>query len=472
MTSDVGRPGRRAVLTGLAALLVPLTPAAGHAAPSAAAPAGAPEPTRVLRAAPMKLKLYPEAGEVADLWVFDGQLPGPVLRVKHGETFSLRLANDTPCPLSLHWHGVRGLNAMDGVAGLTQPPVPPGGYFDYSFVPPDAGTFLVRPIVPGRASEAAGRGLAALLIVEEREPPALAADYALLVRDWRLTPSGALEPFGTTESAAYAGRLGTRIEVGGVAAPNRIEVAPGSRIRLRLANGANARVMRIRFDDLKVYVAAIDGQPTETFEPLRSTLPFPPGTRYDLFVDLPEGTTKGTVTALIGAGLPLVEIVAKADAPARPPAPVAALAPNRLLPAEIKLQNAIRKDVVIAGGATRGVSGEPGFTGDPKTTWTINGLAGSAGLPPLLKAPRNTPIVLAITNRTGFPQPIHLHGHVFRLLHALDDGWEPYWLDTFQVPEGKTLHIAFMADNPGKWMLAATVLERLDTGLWTWLEVA
>jgi FtsP/CotA-like multicopper oxidase with cupredoxin domain len=79
--------------------------------------------------------------------------------------------------------------------------------------------------------------------------------------------------------------------------------------------------------------------------------------------------------------------------------------------------------------------------------------------------------VLALVNQTPFAQPMHLHGHVFRLLHPLDDGWEPYFLDTVQVPENKTVRIAFVADNPGKWLLASTVMERFDSGLWTWIEV-
>ena len=64
-------------------------------------------------------------------------------------------------------------------------------------------------------------------------------------------------------------------------------------------------------------------------------------------------------------------------------------------------------------------------------------------------------------------QPLHLHGHSVRLLHALDDGWEPYLLDTVQVPENRR-GAAFVADNPGKWLLASTVMERFDGGLWTW----
>jgi FtsP/CotA-like multicopper oxidase with cupredoxin domain len=448
---DAEAPTRRSVLGGVSAMLVALT---AKPASAETTPAGPPDAIRLLRAVPGKAKIYPEAAEAADIWAFDGGLPAPILRVRLGETFKLRLTNETPSPLALHWHGLRGPNAMDGVAGLTQPPIPPGGQFDYSFAPPDAGTFLVRPLVPGRAGEAAGRGLSALLVVEEREPPKLDGDYALVVRDWRVTPAGTLEPFGQTESAAYAGRLGNRIDVAGFPAPNRLELAPGARIRLRLANAANARIMRIRFDNLKAYVAAIDGQPTETFEPLRATLPFAPGSRYDLFIDAPEPGAKGTITALIGAGVALAEISTKAGTAATT-APLVALRPNTLLPAEIRLQNAVRKDVVIEGGATRGPNGEPVFNGDLRAIWRVNGAPGSAEAPPLLKASRGVPVVL-----------------VFRLLHGLDDGWEPYWLDTFQVPEGKTLRIAFMADNPGKWMLGSTVLERLDTGLWTWLEVA
>ena len=76
----------------------------------------------------------------------------------------LRLDNRTDKPLSLHWHGVRIRNAMDGVGGVTQPPVAPGASFTYAFTPPDAGTSLVRPLVVGGSSEPAGRGLSGLLV--------------------------------------------------------------------------------------------------------------------------------------------------------------------------------------------------------------------------------------------------------------------------------------------------------------------
>ena len=469
---------RRTALASLAggSLAIVLTRLDRPAAqPAQTASGGQPEPKLLLRAAVVRETIVEGANEPAELWRFEGLGPAPIFRIKLGEEFRARLVNDTPVPLSLHWQGVRGPNASDGVGGLTQQPVAPGTSYEYRFTPPDPGTFLVRPLVPGSAGVAAGHGLTGLLVVEEKDTPMLDSDHALVVRDWLTAPSGELAPFGAPIEAALGGRLGNRLTVSGAEVPLKIEVAPGSRTRLRLANACNARILRLRFDDLKVSVAAVDSQPSETFEPLKSSLPFPPGTRYDLVVDAqPEPGLIGTVAAAIGQGVPLVQIVtAGTPAPARrEPLRGNVLSPNPALPPEIKLQNAVRRDIVIAGGATRSADGQPVFSGNPKAIWTLNGAAGAANSPPLLSAKRGQPVVIGITNTTGFPQPIHLHGHVFRLLHPLDDGWEPYWLDTLQVAEGKTARVAFVANNPGKWLIGSTVLERLDTGLWTWFEVA
>ena len=458
---------RRTVAAGLAASLVPMGRAAAQPVP--------PEEDgfRVLAAAPLKMKLHPDAPAEAELWAFNGAVPGPTLRVRHGEEVRVRLKNRTPAPLSLHWHGVRIANAMDGVGGLTQAPVAPGQDFDCRFTPPDAGTYLFRPCVPGASAEAAERGLSGLLVVEERAAAPVDREHVVVLDDWRLNPDGTLAPFGSPLEAATSGRVGNFLAVAGKPPPHAIEAAPGTRLRLRLANLCNARTTRIRFDDLKAYVIGVDGQPTESFEPLRSTLPFAPGTRYDVLVELgPEARAGGAVTALIGPGVPLVVITAAGAPPKRPPLPpVVGLPENKLLPPAIRLQSAARRDVVIAGGARRGADGEPVYDGDPHKIWTVNGAAGEAGAKPLVSVKRGTPVVLAINNTTPTIQPLHLHGHVFRLLHAFDDGWEPYFLDTMQVPESRTVRIAFVADNPGKWLLASSVLERFDTGLWTWFEV-
>lgn len=348
---------------------------------------------------------------------------------------------------------------MDGVGGLTQDSVAPGQSFEYRFTPPDAGTFLIRPCVLGGSAEPMERGLSGLLIVEEMDPPQVDADIPLLVDDWSLGEDGSLAPFDDASRENPAGRLGSVLSVNGKATPFRLEAPQGGRVRLRLANACNARAMRLRFDGLKPFIIAIDGQPTDTFEPLKASLPFAPGSRYDLLVDLPtEPNVTGTIMAMIGTGFPLVEVATTGDK--RPALPaIAPLAPNKALPGTIKLQAATRKDVVIKAPAGAG------------TPWTMNGAAGSVAGAPLLKVKRGSPVVLTLTNQTPMVQPLHLHGHVFRLLHPLDDGWDPYFLDTVQVPESRTTRIAFVADNPGKWLLASTVMERFDSGLWTWIEV-
>lgn len=445
---------RRAAAAGLATALAGL-PRGGWAQ----APEAGRTPAATLTARPMPLRLRPDAAKEAEVWAFDGAL-GHVVRVRHGSELAFSLRNETALPLSLHFHGVRAPNPMDGVGGLTQAPVPPGASQEVRFTPPDAGTFLIRPGVLGGSAEPMERGLSALLIVEEQNPPAVDQDVPVLVDDWRLAEDGSLAPFEKGRAPAPGGRLGSFLTVNGKAAPQRVEAPPAGRVRLRLANACNARTMRLRFDGLKAFVIAVDGQPTDTFEPLKASLPFAPGTRYDLLLDLPpEPGSKGAVTALIGDGMPLVEIVTAGEKRSAPPA-VAPLAPNRKLPEAIRLQNASRKDVVIKG--------DPQAANAP---WTINGAAGDPSRAPLLKVKRGAPVVLAIANQTSLVQPMHLHGHVFRLLHPLDDGWEPYFLDTVQVPEARTIHVAFLADNPGRWAISSTVLERFDTGLWTWFEV-
>jgi FtsP/CotA-like multicopper oxidase with cupredoxin domain len=223
---------------------------------------------------------------------------------------------------------------------------------------------------------------------------------------------------------------------------------------------------------VRAYVAAIDSVPTDTFEPLRATLPFPPGRRYDLIVEMPgEGEAAGRILAAIGPGVPLATLTPTGKTVIGTRPPVTGIEERPSLPAEIRLQNATRRDLILGGGARRGPDGQVRYEGDPTRIWTVNGVAGTPGMPPLMKVARGTPVVLAIKNDTPAVQALHLHGHVFRLLHNLDDGWEPYWLDTLQVPEGRTSRIAFIADNPGKWLFGATMLERLDTGLWTWIEV-
>ena len=127
-----------------------------------------------------------------------------------------RLVNKLDQPTSLNWHGVRIVNAMDGVGGLTQEPVPPGGSFDYRFTPPDSGLFWYHPHVLPFTREQHGRGLYGVMIVDEPEPPQADRDMLVVLDDWKLDGKGQIADF---DAAQDAGRIGSLVTVNSRAVP-------------------------------------------------------------------------------------------------------------------------------------------------------------------------------------------------------------------------------------------------------------
>jgi FtsP/CotA-like multicopper oxidase with cupredoxin domain len=456
---------RRTLLQGVAATLLPI---ASHAQ-TVAKPAESvtPEGMRILEARKASERILPSPAGETDVWGYDGQVPGPVLRAKAGEEVAVRLVNKLDQPTSLHWHGVRIDNAMEGVVGLTQKAVAPGASFDYRFKVPDSGLYLYRPYVAPFTSEQVARGLYGILIVDEPSPPQVDRDFALLIDDWRLDEQGMLiKDFGNPADVGGAGRLGSLVTANTRAAPITETFAPGSRIRLRLVNVANARFMFITFEGFKPLIMAIDGQPCDPFEPVRRTIPVGPGARFDLMFDLPDGESDGAKIILRGMSEPDRDLcVFKTQGTKRPARQsIASLPLNPLLPAEIRLAEAKKVDIVVEGGSAR-VS--PGA----KTLWTLNGQPGGFDGKPLFSVKRNAPVSLGFINKTLVTQNIRVHGHVVRLLHDLDDGWEPYWRNAVIVAEGRTKRVAFVADNPGKWAINCDVVEHQISGLCGWFEV-
>lgn len=444
---------RRSFVGGVAATLVSL-------GARAEGPSSAP---RVLEARPGRLRLTPESAAPTEIWGFDGWSPGPLLRLRQGEDLAVRLVNSLAKPMSLHWQGMRGDNAMDGVAPLVQAAVEPGGSFEYRRKAIDAGLFCYRPSVFGVTPELVARGLKGLVIVDEPKPLEADVDLVMVLDDWRLDKDGAVAgEFDAHAAAAGAGRIGSIVAIDGKPAPSEREFPPGARVRLRLANLANARIMFIAFDNAQPFVVAVDSQPCDAFEPVRRTIPVAPGARFELMFDLPrtEGAKVGLVLRSIGEpDRTLVTFTAKgAAAPSHPP--IASLPQNPLLPPAIRLEAARKLDLVLEPPKAQGAR------------WSINGAPGKAyDGPPLLKVKRGTPVTFGFVNRAESAVVMHVHGHVARLLHDLDDGWEPYWRNAVVVPPGKTKHVAFIADSPGRWAVHDDILEHEAAGLAAWFEV-
>ena len=118
------------------------------------------------------------------VWAYDGAVPGPEIRLRQGGKLRVKVENRLPEDTTVHWHGLRIPNAMDGAPYVTQPPIQPEGSFDYEFTPPDAGTYWYHPHAHG--AEQVGRGLMGALIIEEPEPPPVDRDVVWVLGDFRL----------------------------------------------------------------------------------------------------------------------------------------------------------------------------------------------------------------------------------------------------------------------------------------------
>lgn len=426
----------------------------------AASQASAPPEVRLLAARPGSVRLAGPDRQPTPIWGFSGSVPGPTIRARRGDATHVRLVNELSEPTSLHWHGIRLANGMDGVPHLTQAPVAPGASFDYSFTSPDAGTFWYHASQPGGRS----RGLSGLLLVDEIEPIAADRDVGLLLDAWRLREDGSVvepDPLAS-EDAGRSPNLQTHLTVNGLPVLD-IPVRMNERMRLRLVNASDALVS-VSIDGHRLFVMALDGQPAEPFIARDSRLFLGPGNRADVLLDAalePGANAPVMIETADGTRAAVARLVYATGAAARAmPLPDPAPLPANPLPARMDFVGALRHDVPVEGPTANEAVWSRGARAD----------AGALG-PPLLSVRRGRVVMLAFANRMEAPVALHVHGHAFRLLDRLDDGWKPFWLDTLVVFPRLTLRIAFIADNPGKWLIDGRVLGSRITSMWTWFEV-
>jgi FtsP/CotA-like multicopper oxidase with cupredoxin domain len=383
---------------------------------------------------------------------------------------------------------------MDGVAGLTQPPIEPGKSFVYEFTPPDAGTFWYHP--HANSLEQLGRGLAGALIIEEPEPVPVDRDVLWVLADWRLDEEGQIAPgFGNMMEAGMSGRVGNTVTLNGTI-PADQPVRAGERIRLRLLNSSLARIMALRFEGHEPVIIARDGQPCEPHRLDDSRLLLGPAMRVDLLLDMqgePGRRYRITDDFYQGLGYELTRLAYSGEPPLRTktsepirlapnplPEPDLAAAERRELTLEGGMMSRMMSGGMMGGGGTMGgggmMPGMGGMSGMGRAVWSINGTAvtgdGHAGMAPLFTLARGKSHVVAIRNRTAWWHPMHLHGFSFRVL-TRNGAAVPHnpWADTVLLAPEDAVQIAFVADNPGDWMLHCHVTDHQMAGLMTVLRV-
>ena len=437
-----------------------------------------------LTAAPGNAELT-GGGRQTAVWSYNDSVPGPEIRIAQGSRLTALVENRLKEQTTVHWHGIRLPNAMDGVPHLTQPPIESGGTFTYAFDVPDAGTYWYHP--HSRSFEQVARGLYGALIVEERAPVEVDRDVTWVLGDWRLKKDAAIsDDFGDFMDMTHNGRVGNTVTING-RIPDRVPVRAGERWRLRLINAATARIFGLEFQGHAPQVIALDGQPVAPHAPENGQVILGPATRADLILDMtgqPGGSFAVMDRFYQGLEYKLLDLTYGADPPIRdkPSAAPIALAPNDL--PELDIAKAERHDMVLGGGMMGGMAGVMmnGRMTDMKTmmqagmAWAINGVAAGEdehAMPPMLTLDRGRSCILDIRNDTAWFHPMHLHGHAFRVITRNGAPTRfSEWRDTVLVAPKERVEIAFVADNPGDWMIHCHVLAHQAGGMMGVIRVA
>lgn len=436
-----------------------------------------------LRSGKSPVNLVPESNLTTNAWCFNGIVPGPEIRVRQGARLRIKVDNAIDEDTTVHWHGMRVPNAMDGVPHLTQPPIKPGETFTYEFDAIDAGTFWYHP--HQRSFEQVGRGLYGPLIVEEKNPIRVDRDVTWVLDDWRLTKDGKIsDDFGNLHDMSHAGRIGNTVTINGHV-PETFMVRRGERIRLRLINAANARIFGIDFGEHKPVIVSIDGQPVAPHHPEDDLLVLGPAMRIDVVIDMIGDVTQSyTLTDPFYRGLKyrLIDLV-YTDTPMRDRIPDWGMQLSANPLAEPDLNEAERHEVTFNGGMMGGMvmqemGGSMGHQpmGAMRSMrdmmhsgkiWFINGVAAKGHImEPMLTLKHGRSHVISMANATAWHHPIHFHGHSFRVISRNGNPTtHKEWQDTVLMAPKERVEIAFVADNPGDWMFHCHILEHQAAGM-------
>ena len=424
---------RRKLVAGLGATaLIPAFPSIGAAQG---------RPSLAVQAKANSIALRP-GGPDTPIW----SLGGPDLRFKRGDTLEIAFGNELPTPAILNWRGIDGIPSAEPLTARLA--IATGAKDTFQLPLRHAGTFLCDLSL---IDDAAGRpSRARALVVGETEAVTADRDEVVLIEDWRLRSDGtAIAAGADPRDASPVSTVNGLLSLDLAARPNE-------RLRIRILNGSQRSVFAIKIENMEVRAMALDGQPAEPFQARNGALVLAPGGRVDAFVDAAAAGASSPILLHDGKeARPIGKLVVSGE-PIRPaPLPPAPPLPSNGLPAQLDLKNALRFEMPL---------------GAPATDW-VKPVNFAASAPPAFRAKTGRAVVLALTNRAQIATVFHLHGHHFRLLDRLDDGWKPFWLDTLAVEPGQTQRIAFLAEYPGRYLIESVATDWAAPRLVRWYSV-
>jgi FtsP/CotA-like multicopper oxidase with cupredoxin domain len=454
-------------------------------------------------------------GHTFAMYGYNGQVPGPLIRVPQNATITVRFHNRLELPSTVHWHGVRLDNRFDGVPGLTQDAVQPGGDFTYTVHFPDAGVYWYHPHVREDIEQA--MGLFGNMIVDspERGYYSPVNREQALVLDDLLINGDTLIPFGKEgPDFTLMGRVGNVLLVNGEPRYS-LRVKSGEVVRYFITNVSSSRTWNLSFGGAPIKVVASDVSRFEREERVTSVV-VAPAERYVVEVRFDKPGRFAVVNAIQAINHYAGEFSAEVDtlgavsvdaAPATPAygAQFATLRANAAVSRDI---DAYRKyfdktpdkslTLTLAAAAlplatvqfmnvdtayyapVEWVDGMPDMnwlSTDKQVHWILRDDAtGRENMDIDWHVAAGSVVKLRIFNdpKSFHPMqhPIHLHGQ--RMLVVSRDGVPTKnlaWKDTAIIPVGSTVDLLIDASNAGAWMLHCHIAEHLGAGMMAVMHV-
>ena len=454
-------------------------------------------------------------GRPYTMYGFNGQYPGPLLEVAQDAEVVVELTNAIDQPTAVHWHGLRLDNRFDGVPGLTQEAVPPGGRFTYHLRFPDAGIYWYHPHV--REDVQQDLGLAGNIRV--RSPR---ADYfspahreeVLMLDDLLIDDASGLVPFGA-ESPTHAlmGRFGNLLLVNGEPSYS-LTVRRGEVVRFLLTNVSNTRTFNLSFGGgarIKLVASDVGNYERESWV---ESVVIAPAERYVAHVRFDEPGEVALVNRvrgldhLFGRFFPQVDTLGRVR-----------VSTERAMPSLDASHELLRRDTSVTADiarhrrtlerwlarppdrdlmltlrtqdlpfATRRLMELDSIFFAPvewtgtmpmmnwastgrQVTWVLRDRAtGRENMDVDWRFRRGETVKLRLTNeRRSFhamQHPVHLHGQRFLVLAVNGVPSENVaWKDTVLIPAGASVDLLVEMNNPGRWMLHCHIAEHLSADM-------
>ena len=418
---------------------------------------------------------FDKKGLLDNLWLYNKQTPGPVIEAEENDIIRIEFVNNLNEASTIHWHGIKNINRMDGVPYLTQDPVQPGETYIYEFPVNNAGTFWYHAHF--ETWKQISKGLYGPLIVKNHLDKQFDNDIIILADDWRLNKNYQLDKksLGSLHDWSHAGRIGNWLTINGKKFPE-YSVNKNGYARLRFINASNARILSFGSSLNGMRIISIDGMSVEPF--IQDKFDLGPGQRVDLLIKTDDMSTIDFFE--VSGKKPLNAFKLNVNQSSK----------KNIVKKDIKLQsfkkippykNPKILKIHMQGGAMGNLA-KAYFEGEEKNFrslamedkkfWAFNKEVGNYEHS-LASIKKGEIIILDVWNDSRWPHSMHLHGnHFYVESKEFSDNHKLILRDTYLMQPGEKSKFTYLADNPGKWLFHCHMLEHASSGMIGYIEVA